>query len=292
MKILHHFRLLAVLFLLLWSGAAPAQTGEVVAVLYAHDGDTLFRIDPDSGELITIGALDHYFAQGRWLTSYGSMTYDAKQHKLYAYATYLANAETTMQMIVEIDPETAALRDVIDSVLLGPPVNLSYDWRRGQLCQTTSDTPAWTPIYAVNPDNGSETLVNRGRNVGGFPIQLGFFDNRGCFWLWVVSDEDRYLIKYDVSVPDGKQIYRIEGRVQAPGGPPRPGEWPRYRSFSFDPYTGALFATFAPLYVDADGQYEVTLCTFNLQTGQPSRIIATYKKSDFWNLQITWGLSR
>src|SRR5262249_20963890 len=101
-------------------------------------------------------------------------------------------------------------------------------------------------------------------------------------------DADHAFLQYDLSEPDGKLLSSLEGRIQEPGDPPDPGDWPRYEWFTFDPFTGTLFAAFVSNYF---GDFQTSLCTVALMTGQRHKIIATYDKLN-WGFVITWGLSR
>jgi hypothetical protein len=141
----------------------------------------------------------------------------------------------------------------------------------------------------VDPLTGQRTLLTSGQGIGGWPLQLPFFDARGHFWMYEQDNDLAQLVEFSVA-GEGAAIARVDG-LTYDIGTFQEGTWPRYRSFSFDPFTGQLFATFVRtrdgnLY----GDYYTHLCTVNVHTGKPEHVIASYPTPN-WTLQITWGMS-
>jgi hypothetical protein len=291
---------LAVAVAIVLTGSASAQTGEIVAVLYAHDGDALYRIDPNSGVLTKIGDLDRHFGPGGSPTTYASMVYDGKEHKLYVVAVWGDGSSPKAQMIVEVDPQTAALRKVADLPLY-PPLNLSYDASTEQLYAIQASPPvAWLPIQAVNPQTGVISLTDVQSFGSGEDGNTSFFDVQGHFWQYSVSGTwGEYATLGERQFPSADLVHTVDGRLPyTPGGwgdQTLPALWPYYASFSFDPYTWVLFATFKT-YTNAfpfapDAVFHTSLCTLDVTTGEPAKVIATYDKPN-WSLVIAWGVSQ
>jgi hypothetical protein len=284
-------RLWSVLLLLL--AISPVGAQEPVAVLYGHDGKSLYRINASNGKLSTIGDLDRYIGAGRdpswYFTRFQSLTYDAAAHKLYALGAWGDGTPSEM-MLARIDPISAAAEKVAD---LGqrPPQNIGYDWPLRALCLTTASTIDYTAVSKLDPQTGEQSLLNRGTGIYGFQFQTTFFDGSGHLWVFSRDDYAALLQQYSLSESEGKRLFQIEGTIYDPATYGL-GTWPNYQSFSFHPSARILFATFVTgLNGTIYGDWQTSLCIVNLKTGKPSKIIATYSTPN-WPLQISWGMSQ
>ena len=130
------------------------------------------------------------------------------------------------------------------------------------------------------------------------------FDPRGNLWSYVVVDDEQSFRRVTGSLPLGG----FDAIFPGYGGPSdaNPRYTPAYWSLTFDPYTDSLFALAIPIriyqldptqYPDLLGevldQNHFILCSINLQTAQPEKVIATYDRpSDSnWSLTIAWGFA-
>ena len=273
-------RILSLLVLLL--AIAPAPSQESVAVLYGNDGNNLYAIDPQHGALRFIGRFRYPDNEPVW-NGIQSIVFDGKQHKLYGVQYGAA-------VLFEIDTKTAAVKTIrLVGNFVPTFASLVYDPPRGLLYLVPVSTLGPTWLAVVNPVSGATGRFNQ--IFGGFPVQRPFFDNYGGFWICGGSGDGDETLQNWVPGADGRaddggfRVSSISGEIRGPGDPERPWNWPAYQSFSCDPYTGVVWATFVSL------DQRTTLCTVNLATGKPLRIIGTYTTPG-WRLQITWGLSR
>src|SRR5262245_20670707 len=78
------------------------ETGEHVAILYANDGQAIYRVNPNNGAFITKIA---ELTRSATVTP-TSLTYDWQRRKLYSST---ANSEDGTDFVSEIDPETGSV---------------------------------------------------------------------------------------------------------------------------------------------------------------------------------------
>ena len=294
MNILRRILSASLAIVLVAVAAAPLRgggQGEHVAVLYATDGLQLYTITPHNGELNLLGTLK---ADGPPLTEalpLVSMVYDGQMQRLYLNAIYFNSYDYSSQDILyRIAPGTLEITNGLGAwggLLDGPPCALSYDWKNSRLCTSRTSSGTWTPVLSINPITGEQTTVTSGRNISGWPRQSPFFDADGHFWMFQQNDAFAVLREFSLA-GEGQILSVLNGTVY--DGNYFDGTWPRYQSFSFDQRTGALWATF----VRTDngylwGDYYTHLCTVDLKTGQPKKIIAAYPSPNV-SLKIAWGL--
>jgi hypothetical protein len=281
---------LVLLIVLPAASARALELRERVAVLYATDGQSLYTVNPNNGHLHSLGAikLDGPPIPAGWPLT--SMVYDGAQRQLFVNANFLP-PDSPQQILYRLNTQTTelSLPEQGTGVMLGMFTSLSYDWQTQRLCASIIGGPANTPVFEIDPTSGAETMITMGGGIGAWPIQRGFFDNRGNFWMFQQNDSLVQLREFSLQ-GDGQVLKSLSGTIYdaVTFGE---GTWPRYHSFAFHPFSGRLFATFVrtkdgSLY----GDYYTHLCTVNLQTGEPDRIIASYPTPN-WTLQITWGMS-
>jgi hypothetical protein len=265
---------------------ARAQERERVAVLYAADNQALHRIDPDTGEFTKIGDLQ--------LSSF-VRAYDAKREMLYA----MARSDQLSNFLFQIDPKTAEETMVWEAPQGQPPMwGASYDPKSRTLYR-----------FLLGDGNRIGVLQPFDFNSGQFgpddknPLLPDcyqvIFDNRGDGWYYDGTDTQHWLRKFTGTHSDDHFFISVPTEGQLPAT--FPDLAPAYWVFSFQPYTGTLFALATPLVTFQDPNtgerwvgldYEhFMLCTVSLTTGKPVRIIAVYDRptDPDWFLTIAWG---
>jgi hypothetical protein len=268
-----------------------AGAGEHVATLYGNDGTTLYRINPNNGQLEVVGT---YQTQDRMRFTISNLVYDASKQRFAALATFpdLVSAPPNPAQVqrVWVDPATAEPSGFTDYTIRDGSALLTYDAANRQLyaynlANLSSGASAFLmPLDPPGP-GGIETI-----NCG-----VLFFDPRGNLWSFTDGTADGSAL-FRESTLSGKSLFERDGRIPFEGSV---GTMPLYGSFSFQPYTGQLFATFgvpedstgAPLPWEQDtgeAKHFVGLCTVDLKTGAPKRVITTYDTKD-WFFQIAWA---
>jgi hypothetical protein len=313
---------LCCILFLCWPVLAPANPREPVAVLYAHDGKALYRIDPNDGEFFKIGdlpqavdpsweelalhygfSLDGTFVtnQGGTPLSYSSMVWDHPTASLYVVmGSSTPNGMggfSTLLGIAALDPKTVTLKPVWLATEAAGNVAITYDPIDKRLYRYFVAYQEGSDLESFDPATGRFGEVKR--LTVRPPTGAVFFDPRGHIWDYLGEDGYYELREYTAQ---GTELSYLEMSVPFQGGNPALGAsyWkPGYFSFSFQPFAGQLFALAIPLrpFVEPGLGYSVDLqhfilCTINLQTGEPQKVIATYDRANDpnWSLTIAWGL--
>ena len=310
-------RLVSVLLLLL--AIAPALGQERVAVLYAHNQQALYRIDPNDGEFFKIGDLPQqvdyawsHLAVGiefepvfREMIGaplvYTSMVWADVTRSLYVSGySFTQGGElfgpTELEFIAAVDPSTAKFTPLWFG--LGGVVafgRLTYDPHNRQLYMWFGDN--WILLQPIDPLSGHFGTAVR---VPGFaPARSILFDNRGH--RWDLYEDDQYA-RLQEFASDGTALGGTDMFFPFTGGIPTLNNVPAYFSLSFDPFTGQLFALGLPLHRDSNASdpeiyvdsTHFILCIVDPTTAKPHKIIATYDRPNEPNwppLQIAWGVS-
>jgi hypothetical protein len=251
---------LALLIALATAAIAPDQgTGEHVAVLYAHDGHTLYRVEPNTGTFTKVGDLQHGF------TGYGQMAYDWKLRKLYA-TFYFGEIGRVHNGIVELDTNTAVVREIP----LDQPAGqvLVYSWPRGELL-TLNGGGFPTAISTINTETGMVTVLTPPLING--PAAAAA-DIHGNLWSEETARPANFtrldLIEWSLS--DLTYIHELSSTTLTNDE----AAWFFYGSLSFHPFAGLLFASAVAYDLDQDGNPvwsdNTVLCTVDLETSRPA----------------------
>jgi hypothetical protein len=288
----------------------PALGQERAAVLYASDEGQLYQVNPGTGALKTIASLHVESQFGPTIMT--SIAYDAKAKSLYGMAKIYGDAlpgnlssAPYFNSVCQIDAQGAraleaqiAPFDPTIQLIAGPSGTTLY---------TIMPDAQGTVVSTVDATTGELAFLSR-LFFGTGEDNFYFPDPRGSFWVYGRTSEpwgERDYLQ-QISSIDSRTLTmgkRLEGyRDTVPGGMNLNDApvWPRYLSFSFQPYTRQLFATFS-VAADSEGKplpwqndnplapaVFASVCTVDLNTGQPRRIIGTYKTGNGM-LQITWA---